>query len=388
MAFNMMDLLNNNSRATQDKVESISKFKTIQINIDDLVPSRNNFYSIEEGGIKELKDSIELLGLQQNLVVNKLENGKYEIIAGHRRYMAMKMLYEEGNQNFKSIPCKVEEDDNIKNELRLIITNSTTRELSDWEKIHQASKLKELLIEYKKREKIPGRVRDIVANILNVSATQIARMESISKNLIEEFKEELKEDKVNFSSAYEISKLDKEKQKEIYEDNKENNSNITIKGIKKKAEAEEEKEEIEVLEGQVTLEEALDISKEDLKVNNEDEIIIKDDKCNVVTTVKVNKETGEIVEEKTISKFRNRIFIELENANLSDRVRYETLDLVQEYDELTSKYKNNDLYIDFISNSVNEGDIKIILNSEGIEIKAVDHFDLIEIYNKVILIAH
>lgn len=388
MAFNMMDLLNNNSRATQDKVESISKFKTIQINIDDLVPSRNNFYSIEEGGIKELKDSIELLGLQQNLVVNKLENGKYEIIAGHRRYMAMKMLYEEGNQNFKSIPCKVEEDDNIKNELRLIITNSTTRELTDWEKIHQASKLKELLIEYKKREKIPGRVRDIVANILNVSATQIARMESISKNLIEEFKEELKEDKVNFSSAYELSKLDEEKQKEIYEDNKENNSNITIKGIKKKAEAEEEKEEIEVLEGQVTVEEALDISKEDLKVNNEDKIIIKDDKCNVVTTVKVNKETGEIVEEKTVSKFRNRIFIELENANLSDRVRYETLDLVQEYDELTSKYKNDDLYIDFISNSVNEGDIQIILNSEGIEIKAVDHFDLIGIYNKVILIAH
>lgn len=388
MAFNMMDLLNNNSRATQDKVESISKFKTIQINIDDLVPSRNNFYSIEEGGIKELKDSIELLGLQQNLVVNKLENGKYQIIAGHRRYMAMKILYEEGNENFKSIPCKVEEDDNIKNELRLIITNSTTRELSDWEKIHQASKLKELLIEYKKREKIPGRVRDIIANILNVSATQIARMESISKNLIEEFKEELKEDKVKFSSAYELSKLDEEKQKEIYEDHKDNNSNITIKDIKKKAEAKDEKEEIEVLEGQVTVEETLDISKEDLKVNNEDEIMIQDDKGNVVTTIKVNKETGEIVKEKTVSKFRNRIFIELEDANLSDRVRYETLDLVQEYDELTTQYKNNDVYIDFISNSVNEGDIQIILNSEGIEIKAVDHFDLIEIYNKVILIAH
>ena len=30
MAFNMMDLLNNNSRATQAKEETISKFKTIQ----------------------------------------------------------------------------------------------------------------------------------------------------------------------------------------------------------------------------------------------------------------------------------------------------------------------------------------------------------------------
>lgn len=73
---------------------------------------------------------------------------------------------------------------------------------------------------------------------------------------------------------------------------------------------------------------------------------------------------------------------------MNDRLRYDLLDLVQEYDELISKYKNNDLHINFISNSIDEGDIQIVLNSEGIEIKAVDHFDLIEIYNKVILIAH
>ena len=379
--FNMMELLNNNSKETLETKDNPERFRTIQISIDDIVPSPNNFYSIEEEKLKGLKDSIELLGLKQNLVVKKIEKNKYEIIAGHRRYLAMKKLYEEGNLNFEYIPCKVEDDDYIKNELELLMTNSTTRELSDWEKITQANKLKELLTEYKKKEKLPGRVRDIISDILNTSPTQVARMESISKNLVEEFKDELKEGNIKISVAHELSKLPEEKQQEIFEEH-ENKKEITIKTVKEK---ENEEQEIEVLEGQITVEEALDITEDDLKVNTE-EVTVEGENYN--STLIVDKSTGEVVEEKTISKFRNRLFIELEDANLNDRLRYELLDLVQEYDELTSRYKNNDLYIDFIYNSVNEGDIQIIITFEGIEIKAVDHFDLIEIYNKVILIAH
>ena len=379
--FNMMELLNNNSKSPLEHNDTSEKFETVQISINNIVPSPNNFYSIEEEKLKGLKDSIELLGLKQNLVVKKIEKNKYEIIAGHRRYLAMKKLYEEGNLNFEYIPCKVEDDDYIKNELELLMTNSTTRELSDWEKITQANKLKELLTEYKKKEKLPGRVRDIISDILNTSPTQVARMESISKNLVEEFKDELKEGNIKISVAHELSKLPEEKQQEIFEEH-ENKKEITIKTVKEK---ENEEQEIEVLEGQITVEEALDITEDDLKVNTE-EVTVEGENYN--STLIVDKSTGEVVEEKIVSKFRNKVFIDLEDANLNDRVRYDVLDLVQEYDELTSKYKNTDLYIDFISNSILEGDIQIIITSEGIEIKAVDHFDLIEIYNKVILIAH
>lgn len=378
--FNMMELLNNNSKSPLEHNDTSEKFETVQISINNIVPSPNNFYSIEEEKLKGLKDSIELLGLKQNLVVKKIEKNKYEIIAGHRRYLAMKKLYEEGNLNFEYIPCKVEDDDYIKNELELLMTNSTTRELSDWEKITQANKLKELLTEYKKKEKLQGRVRDIIADILSTSPTQVARMESISKNLVEEFKDELKDDNIKISVAYELSKLPEDKQKEVFEEHQDK-KDITIKTVKEK----ETEEEIEVLEGQITVEEALNITEDDLKVNIE-EVSAEDENYN--STLIVDTSTGEVVEEKIVSKFRNKVFIDLEDANLNDRVRYDVLDLVQEYDELTSKYKNTDLYIDFISNSILEGDIQIIITSEGIEIKAVDHFDLIEIYNKVILIAH
>lgn len=386
MAFNMMDLLNNNSKPTQDKEESKTRFKLTQININKLVPSENNFYSIDK--IEELKNTIELLGLQQNLVVKKIEDGMYKIISGHRRYYSMLRLYQEGNKNFECVPCKVEEEDKLKNELRLIITNSTSRELTDWEKIHQAKRLKELLTEYKERKKIPGRVRNIVADILNVSATQVARMESVSNNLIDDFKEEMKEDNVKISVAYELSKLPEEKQREVYKEH-EDKRNITIKDIKQKSE--DEKEVIEVLKGQVTVEEALNISKDDLKVNQEEELIIQDGNGNILSTVKVDTETGEVLEEKINNSkinYKNIIFIDLDGANEDDNLRQNISSIAREYEKVTTKYKSGDLQINFISNSVYENEIELLINMDGIGIKSVDHEDCIELYNKIILIAH
>ncbi|ACD22754.1 ParB/RepB/Spo0J family partition protein [Clostridium botulinum] len=215
--FNMMDLLNNNSKDNKiNNIEKSIKFRTSQIDIDDLVPSEENFYSTKEEDLKELKDSIEIFGVQQNLVVKKIKNDKYEIIAGHRRYLALKKLYGEGKEQFRYAPCKVEnEEDSIKDKLLLLITNSTARQLTDWEKTQQAEKLKELLVEYKKKEKLPGRVREIVADILNTSATQVARMESIAKNLTEEIKEQFKNGDLGITGAYEASKLSEEEQQEI-----------------------------------------------------------------------------------------------------------------------------------------------------------------------------
>ncbi|MBY6930988.1 ParB/RepB/Spo0J family partition protein [Clostridium botulinum] len=215
--FNMLDLLNNNSKDSKiNNIEKSIKFRTSQIDIDDLVPSEENFYSTKEEDLKELKDSIEIFGVQQNLVVKKIKNDKYEIIAGHRRYLALKRLYGEGKEQFRYAPCKVEnEEDSIKDKLLLLITNSTARQLTDWEKTQQAEKLKELLVEYKKKEKLSGRVREIVADILNTSATQVARMESIAKNLTEEIKEQFKNGDLGITGAYEASKLPEEDQHEI-----------------------------------------------------------------------------------------------------------------------------------------------------------------------------
>lgn len=195
-------------------------FKVDHIPIEKLFPSEMNKYVVKD--VTELKASIELHGLQQNLVVREVEGG-YEIISGHRRFKAMQELYEEGNEEFKRIPCKIQKSvDDIQAELQLIMANSTARELTDYEKTYQAARLKELLTELKKSGiPISGRKRDIIAQLMNVSPTQIARMDSINNKLIPELKEEFSNEKINFTTAYETSRLPEEQQQEAVKEFKE-----------------------------------------------------------------------------------------------------------------------------------------------------------------------
>jgi len=185
----------------------------IQLHINDLIPSNSNFYSMDD--IEELKLSIEMYGVLQNLTVKPLDDGKYEIIAGHRRHKACAELFAEGKTEFEYLPCGIQsERDEIKERILLIITNSTTRELSDYEKMKQAEELQKYFEILKKRDNLPGRVRDLVAEALNTSSTQIARMNAITKNLIPELTDEFKNGGFGLSAAYELSGLPEEKQKE------------------------------------------------------------------------------------------------------------------------------------------------------------------------------
>lgn len=231
--FNVFDMLNSNSQELGNKEEN-----AVMLSIFDIEESESNFYSTAD--VDDLADSIEMLGIQQNLVVKKLEDGKYRLIAGHRRRLACLKLTEEGKKDFEFVPCIIDtSNDPVKEKLILILTNSTARELSDYEKVEQARQLKELLTEYKKEHKVPGRVRELIAGALNVSSTQVARMDSISNNLSEDLKKEFKEEKINISTAYEISGLDSEQQKEVYKQAKEKESNgdtfnISLKEIKER----------------------------------------------------------------------------------------------------------------------------------------------------------
>lgn len=246
--FDLKSLLSEKSLAKEvHEGEVLNKpFKVEYISVHQLEPSPDNFYSVEH--VQELKDSIELLGgVKQNLVVKKIDEDEYQVIAGHKRRLASLELVEEGKEEYEFLPCIVEEMDTIEERLLLIMTNSTARQLSDYEKSQQAQELKMLLVEYKKQEKLPGRIRDLVADILGTSASQIGKMEAISNNLIPEFQEEWKENEVNTSTVYEISSMSEEKQEEAYEKYKENGS-ITAIEVK---EMKQEQDYQEPLKGQV-----------------------------------------------------------------------------------------------------------------------------------------
>ncbi len=214
--FRLTDLLNTNS-----KPGGREDFKVELISVRQLVASEDNFYSVED--VADLKDSIEMMGVQQNLTVEPIPGtDTFKVIAGHRRRLATLKLLEEGKEQFEMIPCRIEtSEDNIKKRIMLIHTNATTRELSDWEKIEQMNQLKYLISEYKKDHELPGRVRELLAETLNVSTSQVGRMESISKNLSPEFKEELKQGNISASTAAELARKPEPEQKAAFDQHKE-----------------------------------------------------------------------------------------------------------------------------------------------------------------------
>lgn len=258
MAFDIKDFFNEAS-----KKEMADDFAIKKIPAEKLHPSTQNFYAMDPAEIKALKETIELVGVQENLVVKEINDGEhagdYEIIAGHKRHRAVTELLAEGKEVSPLLPCKVESDaDGVKNELILIFTNSTQRERSDYCKMQEIQRVRELLEEYAKYNNVPGRKRDVIAGILNTSKSTIGRLDNIRRNIIPDFLEEYKAGKISTTAANEIAGATPEEQHQLLEKYKETGS------IKAK-EAAQIKEPEQQLPGQVNIEDHPGIAPESNK---------------------------------------------------------------------------------------------------------------------------
>ncbi|MEY8431536.1 hypothetical protein AALC75_13585 [Lachnospiraceae bacterium 48-42] len=97
-------------------------------------------------------------------------------------------------------------------------------------------RLKEALLKAKREDglEIKGKMRDVIADLMNESNTGIARMDSIQNNAIAEIKEELRKGTIGICAAYEASRLPREEQKEIAAKVTEN-GNIQAKEVAERA---------------------------------------------------------------------------------------------------------------------------------------------------------
>ena len=197
------------------ELEAKEGFKLEYIDINKIHRSEKNFYEIID--IDDLAEDIKINGLNHNLVVRPTENGTYELISGERRYTALSKLVNEGNKQFASVPCKIVELNDLDAEIVLIQANAQTRELSEAEKLKQVQRLSELYKAKKANGEKVGKIREVIANDLKLSPTQVGRYERINNNLIPELKELLEQGNLSTSNASEFSTLSEESQKGILE---------------------------------------------------------------------------------------------------------------------------------------------------------------------------
>ena len=249
--FNLTQLLNQRSKETaavaaavadDTEKESTTEALTSTADIYDLIPSKDNFYSTDS--VEDLKQSIELLGILQPLLVTDEEDGKRRIIAGHRRRLAIMQLVDEGKERFRYVPIMVKHTkDAIIDRLALIMTNRF-REKTDWEKMTEALETEKLVLELKEQMDIPGRTRDLLSEIVNASPAQLGRYKAINNNLTAELMAEFKAGKIGVSIIYEVSGMDKEWQQQAFKIYKENENTLTLPDIKALKKQQEEAKQI------------------------------------------------------------------------------------------------------------------------------------------------
>lgn len=218
--FSVMDALNQNSKAGIEETPK-ARFRTKDISVFKMYRNEMNFYSIE--AIEELAGDILTFGLKQNLelVYEPCEKGEYRIVAGERRWLALKMLVSKGYKEFEIATSKLTTPQDVNEEQVEIIIANAYRNKSVADMIEEEKRLKEALEKMKAAGRqvkgydlTSGRLRDVIASMLHMSKTKVAQIESVNNNLIPEFKKELKSERLTFSAAYELSGMSEQEQKQ------------------------------------------------------------------------------------------------------------------------------------------------------------------------------
>ena len=253
--WSVMDALNRNSKAAaEDKPRA--RFRTKDISIRKMYSNDRNFYSMN--GIEKLAQEILTVGLLENMTVMyaPCERGEYRIIAGERRWRALQLLLKKGYEEFEIATCQIKSVAEEHEEMVNIIMANAYRDKTMADLLQEEQQLRKSL-QYMKDNGLTlqgytldsGRLRDVIASIMQMSGTKIAQIDSINERLIPEFTEQLKEGRLTFSAAYEISGMDQEQQQTMLEKSQESGG-LTWKEVKEAKAAAEEPEESEEAESQ------------------------------------------------------------------------------------------------------------------------------------------
>lgn len=253
--WSVMDALNRNSKAAaEDKPRA--RFRTKDISIRKMYSNDRNFYSMND--IDKLAQEILTVGLLENMTVMyaPCERGEYRIIAGERRWRALQLLLKKGYEEFEIATCQIKSVAEEHEEMVNIIMANAYRDKTMADLLQEEQQLRKSL-QYMKDNGLTlqgytldsGRLRDVIASIMQMSGTKIAQIDSINERLIPEFTEQLKEGRLTFSAAYEISGMDQEQQQDMLKKSQESGG-LTWKEVKEAKAAAEEPEDPEEAERQ------------------------------------------------------------------------------------------------------------------------------------------
>ncbi len=205
------------------------RFRVVEIPVAEIADHPANVvYSMDEDGIRDLAASIRKDGITDLPLVRRLADGGYQMISGHRRKAAYRMLSED-DPAFEKLPCRVV--DGMSDDDALVLphtANYFTRELNVLERAEASRALGTEVAEMRKSDpSLKGvRTEDIKAAIISahtgkkVSGKTVQRQERtarlVEEGLIPEWREEAIAGNLTDADIERLSKLDADEQTRLF----------------------------------------------------------------------------------------------------------------------------------------------------------------------------
>lgn len=214
-------MLNEASKAMQTS----QNFNVIPIELNLIDPSEDN-EGMSLDDIDELAQSILDNGLDQNLVVVRATNGRFTLLSGHRRRLALLKLVEQGHTQYSNVPCLVKDLDSVnlnisqqgKEKFALLTTNIQRRNntVSDNLKLMQLAD--EVFEEMKASGQSIGKRREWIAETLGISGSTVRDLTSIDRKTTDKVKQAIDSGKVPLTVATELAQMSEDSQDQFIDE--------------------------------------------------------------------------------------------------------------------------------------------------------------------------
>lgn len=188
---------------------------TLEIAVDDILDNPRNFYPRpDNAALAELMESIRANGLLEPPTVVDAGEGKYRLISGHSRMAAVRLLAssrDDGEaKRFATVLCRVLPVMTEEQELCAVIEANRQRVKSTALLTQEAERLTEMYVKRRESgEELPGRIRDRVAEAMQVSRTKLANLSAIKNGIkVPGIRRAWEEGRLPEAAALEIARMD------------------------------------------------------------------------------------------------------------------------------------------------------------------------------------
>mgnify|MGYP000795060044 CR=1 FL=1 len=162
---------------------------TMELALGDILDNPRNFYPRpDNNALGALMESIQANGMLEPPTVVPAGNGKYRLISGHSRMEAVRALSiyldRQIADRFQTVMCRVLPSMTPEQEECAVIEANRQRVKSPALLAEEAERLTKIYIKRREAgEELPGRIRDRVAEAMQVKKTKLANLSAIKNGI-------------------------------------------------------------------------------------------------------------------------------------------------------------------------------------------------------------